>query len=196
MARRNSFKPVLVPLIIIGSVGLITTFATFAALQSAPAVLSANTIETTSADLRIDKDGTTQTTSITGFDFSGVTPGSSASPAAGDAFYLKNMGTANLAIKASISTTPTITTTSPNGATVDLTKVFFEITRVDTGAKTTLSLKSLMDGNTTGGVSLNDTVNALATVQYQIRVSMASDAFTAASASISGINLVFTGSAV
>jgi hypothetical protein len=196
MFTPKSIRPLLRAILVIGSVGLITTAASFAALQSSPAVLASNTIETTSADLRINKDGSSLTTSVTGFDFNGVTPGSSAYPTSGNTFYLKNMGTANLAVKASISTTPTVTTFQPNGNSVDLTKVFFEITRVDTGAKTTISLKALMDGNTTGGVSLNDTINSLASVQYSLRVSIAADAFTAQSASISGINLVFTGTAI
>ncbi len=196
MSQKSYLRPLIRSIIVIGAVGTITTVATFAALQSSPAVLSANTIETTSADLRINRDGSSLTTTAIGFDFNGVTPGGSAYPTAGNTFYLKNMGTANLAIKSSISTTPTITTASPTGAIVDLTKIFFEITRVDSGAKTSLSLKSLMDGNTTGGITINDTVNSLATVQYSIRVTIASDAFTAASASISGINLVFTGLAI
>lgn len=193
---KSNYWPAVRAFLVVGVIGLITSAATFAALQSSPAVLSANTISTTSADLRVNKDGTSITTSIAGFDFTGVTPGGTASPTGGNSFYLKNMGTANLAIKAAINTTPTISTTSPVGATVDLTKVSFEFTRVDTGAKTTISLKALMDGNTTGGVALNDTVNALATVQYSLRVIITSDAFTAASASITGINLVFTGTAV
>jgi hypothetical protein len=191
-----NIKPFLRTSLVIGSVGVITTAATFAVLQSQPAVLSANTIETTSADLRINKDGSSLTTTVSGFDFNGVTPGGSAYPSAGNTFYLKNMGSANLAIKASVSTTPTIITIQPAGATVDLTKVSFEFTRVDTGTKSTISLKALMDGNTTGGVALTDTISALATVQYSLRVLIASDAFTAQSASISGINLVFVGTAI
>ena len=146
--------------------------------------------------MRINKDGSSLTTSITGFDFNGITPGGPAAPSAGNSFYLKNMGSANLAIKASISTTPTVITIQPSGATVDLTKVFFEFTRVDTGNTTTISLKSLMDANTSGGVALSDTLNGSGAAQYLLRVSIAADAFTAESASISGINLVFTGSAI
>lgn len=192
MSGIRSFSPWLRAISIIGAVGVISTSVTFAALQAPPATLTNNSIETTSADLRIDKDGTSLTTAVSGFDFNGVTPGGVSYPAAGNTFYLKNVGAANLSVKAAVTTTPSVTTVQPNGATVDLSKVSFEFTRLDDNSVTALSLKSLIDGNSSGGVPLG-TINAQTTVQYSLRVVIASDAFTAQSASISGITLAFTG---
>ena len=191
MARKKGFRLWLSSSAVLLTVGVIVAGIAFAVLQSAPVTLANNQIST-SAGLAISLDGQNFPQSVTGFSFTGVSPGGPAFPTNGYTFYLKNTGSANLALKVSISPAPTVTTTGPNGAAVDLNKVFFEITRMDNNATATVSLKSLIDGAATG-VALNDTINAGATVQYSIRVQINSDAFTAQSLSITGIGLSFSG---
>lgn len=195
MVRSSGAGPLLRAVLIVGVIGVMTTAATYAALQSPPAYLTNNSIETTAADLRINKDGSSLTTTITGFDFKDVTPGGAAFPADGNTFYLKNLGSANLGLRAAVTTTPTIVT-QPNGATVNLSQVYFIFTRLDNQTVTSLTLQALMDGNASGGVMLNDTLNAQTTAQYNLRVQVGSSAFTAQSAAIQGINLAFSGVAV
>lgn len=188
MPAYKNLRPLLRATLILGSVGVITTAATFASLQSQQAVLSANTVESATADLRIGTSSTSFSASRTGFDFNSVTPGGPAAPASGNTIYLKNYGTANLAVKAAISSTPS------NLNNINLSKIYIHFQRVDTGGTDqSLSIKSLMDSYATGGSSLNDTILAGATAQYSLKVSMDADAFSGSSATISGIDLVFTG---
>jgi hypothetical protein len=177
-------------LAIMGAVGVITTGATFAALQSPSVSLNGNIINSATADLRISTNGTTFTVpSVTGFTFDGVTPGGAAVPAGGDSFYLKNVGSANLAIKLWVNSNPS------NVSNVDLTKVHLIFTRVDTGgSEVSLTLKSLVDSFATGGTALGDTITAGSTASYSLKVSMDSDAISGAGGgSITGLNISFTG---
>ena len=97
-----------------------------------------------------------------------------------------------MAIKAAIGPA-----TPSNINNMNLAKVYFHITRVDTpSTEQVVSLKSLIDGYTTGYVSLNDTISGGVMGQYTIKVSMDSDAFSGASATMSGIDLVFSGTGV
>ncbi|MGA3150058.1 MAG: hypothetical protein ABSD10_00350 [Candidatus Saccharimonadales bacterium] len=174
---------------VIGAVGVITTGASFAALQSQNASLTGNIINSGTADLRISKDGTTfYSPSTTGYTFDGVVPGGAAAPVGGNLFYLKNYGSANLAIKVGINAAPS------NVNNVDLSKVYFQFTRVDSsGSPVSLSLKSLVDSYAAGGTPLSDTVNAGSTATYSVKASMDMDAFAGSSASLTGINLSFIG---
>jgi len=176
---------------VIAAVGVISTGVTYASLQSPSASLTSNTINIGAADLRIGTNGTTFTVpSMAGFSFDGVTPGAGEFPTNGDTFYLKNYGTAALNLKVAISTTPT------NLGNVNLAKTYFNFTRVDIPEPAVnLSLQSLISANSTGGLSLGDTLSAGATAQYSLRVSMDVDAYsgTGVGVSISGINLSFTG---
>src|SRR3954466_4669255 len=87
---------------VVASIGIVVTGVTFAALQSQQAVLSANTIQTASANLLIGTASATSTAysnSHSGFTFANVVPGGPAMPTDGNTFYLKNTGTATLALK-------------------------------------------------------------------------------------------------
>lgn len=184
-------KPVLRSLLILSSVGIITTAATFAVLQSQQAVLAGNTINSATAALAVSGDGTTFGNSKTGFAFSNVVPGGPATPASGNTVYLRNNGSSNLTLKMSVSSTPS------NLNNVDLNKVFIEISRTETGFSQTYSLKSLIDSYAGGGTSLNDIVNSGTTAQYSLRVSMSSDAFNNTNGvTISGVDIAFVGLAV
>ena len=193
MRRYHTFGPILRAIAVISAVGIISTGVTFAALQSQNDVLTGNTIESATANLQISKDGTQYADTVSGFDFPGVIPGGSAVPAGGNAFYLKNTGSSVLKVNASISGTPTIT------GQIDLSKVSVVITRYNTsGTNTTqtFTAKALEDASTTGGLALTDQLFKGNTGQYAVQVAMASDAFVGASATISNLNLVFTGTAV
>lgn len=188
MARPSSLRPLLRSLIILSTVGLITTAATFAALQSSNAVLSSNTISTATAFLMVSNDGSTYNNTKSGFTFSNVTPGGPAVPANGYSFYLKNTGTANLSIKLTLDATPS------GLAGIDTSKVFINLSRPDNGFNASITLKSLIDSMNSGAVALNDIVNAGTTAQYSLKVSMAADAYSGTGGStISGIDLVFSG---
>lgn len=184
----SSFKSLLRSVLVLGSVGVVVTAATFATLQSQQAVLAGNTINSATASLLVSNDGLAFNNSKPGFTFSGVVPGGPAVPAAGNAVYLRNGGSSNLSLKVAISSTPS------NLNNVDLTKVFVEITRSDNSYNQTFSLKSLIDSYATGGTLMGDTVNAGITGQYLLRVSMSSDAFNGSNGvTISGVDLVFSG---
>lgn len=178
---------------VVASVAIVVTGVTFAALQSQQAVLSGNTIQTASANLLIGTASATSTefsNSHSGFTFTNIVPGGPAQPVDGNSFYLKNTGTATLAIKLAVGTTPT------NTSNVDLSKVTVTITRVDTGTTQSGSLQSLIDGNPSGGLSLTDPlVPASNGVQYKLSISMSDDAFTGSSAAIGAIDFVFSGTA-
>jgi hypothetical protein len=184
----SNLKPLLRSAIVLGAVGVITTAATFAALQSQQAVLAGNTINSATASLLVSNDGIAFNNSKPGFNFSGVVPGGPPVPAAGNSVYLRNSGSSNLSLKIAVSSTPS------NLNNVDLTKVFIEITRSDNSFNQTYSLKSLIDSFASGGTLMGDTVNAGVTGQYLLRASMSIDAFSNSNGvTISGVDLVFIG---
>jgi len=187
MKRRGGLVGSIITLL---ALAVIATGATFASLQSTSVALTGNQINT-SAGLAISTNGVNFPSTISGFNFTGVVPGGSAFPASGNSFYIKNTGFANLAIKAAISTTPSVT------GGVNLSKVYLVFTDLATNTPITLSLQSLIssyaNGASTGGLSLGDTINAGATAQYSLQVQMDSDAFNGPSASITGIDLWFIG---
>ncbi|MDB5182250.1 MAG: hypothetical protein JWO47_34 [Candidatus Saccharibacteria bacterium] len=187
MKKQSNFKPILRAVSVMGIIMVIVSGVTFAALQSQQAVLSGNTIESATADLKVSTDGTTYTSSHTGFDFPGVVPGGPAVPAAGNSFYLKNSGTTASQVKLAISTTPT------NLSSVDLAKVSVIITHVPGGTSQTFTLASLLASYADGGTALIDTLPASTAYQYKIQISMAADAFTGSGASLGNIDFVFIG---
>jgi hypothetical protein len=183
-------QPLIRAISVIASVAILVTGVTYAALQSQQATLKGNSLSTGTADLRIGLDTNAFSTTQTGFSFGNVVPGSTAVPADGNSFYLKNFGSTTLALKAGVSSTPT------NANNVDLSKTYITLTRIDTNATQKLSLASLVSGGTASPVTLNNNLAAGSAAQYKVQVSMDSDAFTGQSADVTGIDLVFTGTAV
>ena len=179
---------------VIASIAIVVTGVTYAALQSQQAVLSGNTIQSATASLLIGTASATSTaysSSHSGYTFANVVPGGPAQPAGGNVFYLKNTGTANLALKLNVTGTPT------NTSSVDLTKVKVLVTRTDTNTTQTVTLQSLIDATPSGGLSLTDNLAPASTgTQYTMSVSMTSDAFTGSSASIGAIDFSFSGTGV
>lgn len=173
---------------IVGAVGVLVTSVTYATLQSQQAVLTGNTIQSATADLRIGTSASTFSASRTGFSFEGVVPGGPAMPADGYSFYLKNYGTAALSLKVLAGGSLT------NTSSVDVTKVKIQLSRIDGGVEQpaqTVDLQTL----TSTGLAINDPINPSTVTQYKLRVAMDADAFSGASASIGGLDLVFSGAA-
>ncbi len=188
--QTSTFQPLARAVMVISAIAVLATGVTFAALQSQQASLIGNTMRTASADLRIGTSASTFGATRTGFDFNGFVPGGSPVPAEGNVFYLKNAGTALLALKMSVGSTPT------NVSAVDLSKVNIIITRVDSTQSQTFPLTTLVESHASGGVALTDAMSGNTIGQYKVQVSMAADAFTGTSAEIGGIDLVFVGSSV
>jgi hypothetical protein len=186
----RSIQPLVRAISVIASVAILVTGVTYAALQSQQATLKGNSLSTGTADLRIGLDSNTYNTTQTGFSFGNVIPGNAAEPAEGNSFYLKNFGSTTLALKAGISSTPA------NANNVDLSKTYITLTRVDTSATQKLALAALVSGGAASPIALNNNLAAGSAAQYKVQVSMDSDAFTGQSADITGIDLVFTGTAV
>ncbi len=172
---------------VLAVVFIILTGVSFAAFQSQNAALTGNTITSATADLRIGTSSTSFSTSRVGYSFTDVVPGGSSYPAGGNSVFLKNYGTSTLNIKAAINSTPS------NLNNVDLTKVFIHLTRADNSYSASFSLKSLVDSYSGGGLIIGDTIGPGVIAQYQMSVSMSADAFSGSSATISGIDMVFSG---
>ncbi len=187
LARLISVAPVARAIIVVASVAVLATGVTFAALQSQSATLTGNSISTATADLRIGTSASTFSNTRTGFNFSNVIPGAPATPADGNSFYLKNYGTTPMALKVAINTVPT------NTSDVNLSKVYIVFNRIDTNASQKLSIASLVSANTTGGTPMTDTLGGGVVAQYKTQVVIDEDAFSGTSATIGGIDLVFSG---
>ena len=183
--------PLLRAIAVVGATGALVTSVTYATLQSPTATLTGNSINSASANLLIGTASATSTafsSTHSGFTFNNVVPGGPAAPANGNTFYLRNTGSATLAAKLSVGSTPT------NTSSVDLSKVTVNITRTDTNTAQSASLQTLIDT----GLALTDTLApspSSTAYQYTLSISMAADAFTGNSASIGGIDFVFGGTA-
>ncbi len=172
---------------VISAVVVLMTGVTYAALQSPQATLTNSTISSATADLRIGTSATSFSSSRIGFNFVDLIPGGIAAPVDGNIFYLKNYGNANLGLHISIGSIPV------NLSNVDLTKVSFVMTRLDTSTVQTFTVKALVDSYINGGLSLTDSLSGSAVAQYKLQAIMSADAFTGQTAQISDLDLVFTG---
>lgn len=170
---------------ILSAVGVLVSGVTFAALQSQSATLAGNSIQSATADLRIGTSASTFYDSRTGFSFKDVVPGGAAMPVDGNTFYLKNAGTAAMALKVVVGSTPV------NASGADLSKVKLQLTRVDNDKVQTASILALSET----GLAITDPIAPGAAVQYKLRAQMDADAFTGSGAAVSGIDLVFSGTA-
>jgi len=176
---------------ILSAVGIATTLVTFAAIQSSGNALAGNTIQTATASLQISTDGTTfSSTNVPGFTFSGLVPGGSPQPGANnDIVYLKNSGTATLKLSLTIPTLPTVT------GTVDLSKVSVLLTPPSSLGLPAITQTIPLSGLIAGQVAINNSlVNVNSVVSYHVQISMASDAVSGNGATISGLDLSFSGS--
>ena len=185
-----AFQPLARALIVVSAVAVLATGVTYAALQSKQAALTGNTISTATADLRIGTTELTFSNTRSGFDFTNIIPGTTPAPTEGYSFYLKNYGKAPMVLKYAITTVPT------NLSSVDLSKVYLSVTRVDTSATQKISIASLVAAESTGGITLTDNLAGVTVAHYKTQVSMDDDAFSGTSATIGGIDLVFNGTVI
>jgi len=172
---------------VISAVVVLMTGVTYAALQSPQATLTNSTISSATADLRIGTSATSFASTRIGFNFVDLIPGGLAAPVDGNIFYLKNYGNAKLGLHISIGSIPV------NLSNVDLTKVSFVMTRLDTSTVQTFTVKTLVDSYINGGLSLTDSLSGSVVAEYKLQAIMSADAFTGQTAQISDLDLVFTG---
>ncbi len=188
---QRGVQPLMRAVTVIASVAVLATGVTFAALQSQQIALTGNTLQTATAGLQIGTSAASFATSRAGFAFRDVIPGGPAAPTVGNDFYLKNSGSAALTIKAAVSSTPV------NSGNVNLSKVYVVFTRIDANTPQKIALSTLVSGYATGGTPLTETLAGNGAVaQYKMQVAMDSDAFTGTDTNITGIDVVFTGTAV
>jgi hypothetical protein len=163
----------------------------WAALQSQPAKLTGNTIETASANLVVSTDNTNFAASLVGFDFNNLVPGGTAVPVGGYSFTLKNSSAINVNLKFAVSTTPS------NPAGVDLGKVNVILTPSG-GTPQSFTLQALVNTNVSGGMAVTNPAILFAGTRqsFTVQVSMAIDAFSGSSASLGNIDFAFTAVAV
>ncbi len=186
--KLRKLLPLIRAITVVSAVGVATSLVTFAAIQSTGNALTGNTIQTATASLQISTNGTYFTNTISGFYFSGLVPGGAAQPAANNyTVYLKNTGGNDLNLSLTVPTTPTVT------GTVDLAKVFILLTPTTGSSATTqtFSLASLIAGK----VTIENSLDAPAVVvSYHVQVSMGADAVSGNGATVSGLDLSFSGS--
>ncbi len=174
---------------VMSAVGITATLVTFAAMQSTGNALTGNTIQTASASLQISTTGSYYSNSVPGFNFNDLIPGGAAQPAANNYMaYLKNTGTSGLSLSLTVPTAPTVT------GTVDLAKVFVQLTPPTIGGvpgtAQSFSLASLIAGRVT---IANSTVAVGSIATYHVQVNMSADAVSGNGASVSGLDLSFSG---
>lgn len=162
----------------------------FALLQS-QAKLTGNSISTQSAGLLISQNDTNYGQTTTGYSFANIIPGSQSSQT--EHFMLKNTGTSPLALKISVTSVPA------NPSNIDLTKVHVILTPYSTvtympGTSIDYTLQSLVDAGSTGAPVDYPSPLAVGTKEeFNIKVAMDADAVNGANASLSNIDLGFTG---
>lgn len=185
-AFRPSIGTVAALLIVAGGVA-------FALLQS-QAKLTGNAIHTASAGLAISQNDTNYGPYTTGYDFSGIIPGSQASQT--EHFLLKNTGSAPLKLKVAAAGTLS------NPSNIELNKVSVLLTPYNNttfmpGTPQSFPLQSLIDSDAAGGLSVDypGTLNPGSKEEFNIQISMDADAAAGSSATLSNIDLEFTGEA-
>ena len=174
------------------AVVVIVSGVTFAALQSQQAKLAGNIIQTATANLQISPNDVSYANSLEGFAFQNLVPGGVAVPNADTfTFYLKNAGGTPLSLKLAVSSTPL------NADNADLSKVHLILIPADGSSPQNFTLAALIAAYSSGGlpvISANRLTPAT-TMKYHLQITMDIDAVTGSGASISNIDLSFSGTA-
>ncbi|MDL2363371.1 MAG: hypothetical protein QFB86_03245 [Patescibacteria group bacterium] len=188
MKRQNIKQALVRSIAIVGAVMALVSGVTYAALQSQPGVFRGSTIHTAIASLQVSNNGTTFGSTIDGLGFNSLVPGGSPSPSSGYPVYVRNVGTAPLAIKLSV---PTGISNLDN---VDLNKVHVLVTPFGIGTAQNITLQDLI----TSPVSIVNGGRMIAgqTSIFTMQVSLDADAVTGPSGSITNIDFTFGGAAV
>ena len=188
---RNWLRLAQIATLLTASVTLVSGIS-YALLQSQFGAVKSNTIQTAIAGLQVSTDGTTFYSQLEGYNFGGLVPGGQPVPTNGSPVYVKNVGTAPLAVKLSIPTG----FTNPNN--VDLNKVHLILSPLGGGAGQNITLQALVDSASSGGVALTQAthLNIGQIMGYTLQVSMDSDAVSGSTATLSNIEFDFGGTAV
>jgi len=182
--------PVVRVIAVLSAVGIVSSLVTFAAIQSTGNALTGNTIQTATANLQISRDGNTYSDNVAGFNFTGLVPGGPAQPAASTyTVYLRNTGTAALRLSLTVPVVPSVT------GTVDLSKVMVCLTPVVNLGQPALPTQTIVLAQLVAGtVSVDNSLVAIgANLAYHVQVSMSADAVAGNGATISNLNLSFSG---
>ncbi len=172
---------------------LVTGGVAFALLQSQSS-LTGNSISTESANMLISQNDSNYGHTSAGYAFDGIIPGTQDSQT--EHFFLKNAGSAPLALRLGLTSTPT------NAAGVDLSKVHVIVTPYSTttympGTPQDFSLQSLVDAGAEGvAVDYPNPLVANSKEEFNVKVSVDDGAVGSDGASLSNIDLGFTGTAV
>ncbi|HEV2412864.1 MAG TPA: hypothetical protein VGS28_03595 [Candidatus Saccharimonadales bacterium] len=190
MLKFSKISPMVRAIGTMGAVAALVGGVTFA-LTSSPVTLADDTINA-SASLQISNGGA-YSSSVSGFNFSGMVPGGAASP--NQTFYLNNNGTNPVSVTVDIPTLPTFTVL-PSG-TVDDSQVFLNVS-CTSGSSGNFSLTTGNDFNAlSSGVALTGgPLQPGDTATCTANVSMGGSAVsptTANSVSSGSFNLDFTG---
>jgi hypothetical protein len=182
--------PVVRAIAVLSAVGIITAVVTFSALQSSGNALTGNSIETATPKLQLSTDGVSFGDSVPGFDFKGIIPGGSPQPSANGGYLLmvRNVGDSDLRLSVGVPTSPNV-----SGVT-DLSKVNLIITPPagnGTYPPQIIKLSSLLAGQVS--IANQGVLIKTGTVSYRLQVSMDGDAVSGSSASISGLDIVVSG---
>lgn len=194
MYNIRTFNPMVRAIAVISAVAVLAVSVTFAALTSNTATLTNNTINSATAILEVSSDagcnpGGTFGTTDTGFAFNGLIPGGAASP--DQTFCLRNIGTADLALKLFVPVAPTWTVL-PSGD-VDDGEVDVHVSCASGAFTLDARLQDLeSSAQSFSGGALGDGN----TVTCTINVDMNSGAFTGSSASSGNFDLEFSGDGV
>jgi archaellin len=190
--RTGSAKPLTRAMIVIAAMLSLVGGVTFAALQSQASKLTGNTIQTAVANLQISPDGNVYSNTSPGFAFSNLIPGGQPVPQYGYDFFLKNAGGTPLALKLTVSSTPS------NLDNVDLSKVRVILSPQGGGQAQTFILKDLIDSAQTGGMTITAPGELMigSVAHYQVQIAMDEDALSGPSASIGNVDFSFGATAV
>lgn len=167
----------------------------FALLQTQN-TMTGNTISSESANMLISQNDANYSMTTAGYNFTGVIPGEQ--PSQTEHFMLKNTGTAPLALKMSLTSTPT------NSGGVDLSKVHILLIPFDTvtymphtSTPQDFTVQSLVDAGPGGlAVEYPSPLAASTKEEFNVKVAMDDGAVGNNGATIGNIDLGFTGTAV
>lgn len=185
------FMPLVRAIGVLSAVGVTTTLVTFAAIQSTGSALTGNTIQTASASLQISTNNHDYGDNVAGFTFNGLVPGGPAQPQTTTyTVYVKNTGTTSLNLSLNIPTPPN------KVGTVDLSKVTLLLAPATAPGMPSFPTQIIPLSHLLAGQVLIDhsAVAVGSTVAFHVQVSMAADAVEGSGATISGLDLSFSGS--
>lgn len=190
MLKSISISPVIRAVLVVGAVAALVTGVTFAALDS-EATLTDNDLASATVGLQVNNtdNGGDPAATDTGFDITGLVPGSEYLPP-GYHFSLTNTGDTDMRVKVKV-------TGGTESGTVDKTKVHFRFdnTTDATSSPVEYTWAELeAAGQTLPGVSDPDDLGVAETNHFDMRVKLDADAITGSSASIDDFTFTFTGS--